>query len=73
MPTKPRDELHQSVSETQPHRILLPHKCFDDTIYSQEPITFVREFKDESVMQIFTDTLETIIKVIYDKFKFPKR
>ena len=73
MPTKPREELHQSVSETHLQRILSHIKCFDDTIYSQEPVTFVKEFNDEDVAQIFIDTLETNIKVIYDKFKFPKR
>ena len=28
MPTKPYEELHQSVSETHPQHILLPHKVF---------------------------------------------
>ena len=45
-------------------------KCFDDTLYSQEPVTFVKEFND--VAQIFIDTLEKNIKDIYKKFKFPK-
>ena len=47
-------------------------KCFDDTIYSQEPVTFVTEFNDEDVAQIFMDILEKNIKDIYTKFKFPK-
>ena len=47
-------------------------KCFDDTLYSQKPAIFVKEFKDDDVAQIFIDTLEKNIKDIYNKFKFPK-
>ena len=55
-----------------PLRILLPHKVFDDTLYSQESVTFVKEHNDDDVAQIFIDTLEKHIKDIYIKFKFPK-
>ena len=49
-------------------------KCFDDTLYSQEPVTFVKEFNDDDVAQIFTDTLEKNIRPIYKTFKFvPKK
>ena len=48
-------------------------KRFDDTLYSQQPVTFVKEFNDDDVAQIFIDTLEKNIKEIYDKFIFPKR
>ena len=47
-------------------------KCFDDTLYSQEPIIFVKENDDDDVAQIFINTLEKNIKNIYKKFKFPK-
>ena len=47
-------------------------KCFDDTLYSQQPVTFVKEFNDDDVAQIFMETLEKNIKEIYKKFKFPK-
>ena len=47
-------------------------KCFDDTLFSQEPVSFVKEFNDDDVAQIFIDTLEKNIKEIYRKFKFPK-
>ena len=33
-------------------------KCFDDTLYSQETATFVKEYYDDDVTQIFIDTLE---------------
>jgi Recombination endonuclease VII len=49
-------------------------KCFDDTIFSQEPVTFTVENEDDDVAQIFVDTLEQNIKDIYDKFlRFPKK
>ena len=47
-------------------------KCFDDTLYSQQPVTFVKEFNDDDVAQIFIDTLEKNIKEIYKKVKFSK-
>ena len=48
-------------------------KCFDNTLYSQQPVTFVKEFNDDDVAQIFLNTHEKNIKDIYKKFKFPKR
>ena len=39
----------------------------------QQPVTFVKEFNDDDVAQIFIDTLAKNIKEIYDKFKFPKK
>ena len=47
-------------------------KCFDDTLYSQQPVTFVKEFNDDDVARLFIDTLEKNIKEIYKKFKIPK-
>ena len=46
--------------------------CVEDTHYSQQPVTFVNEFNDDDVANIFIDTLEKNIKEIYKKFKFPK-
>ena len=37
-------------------------KCFDDTLYSQQPVTYVKEFNDDDVAQIFIDTLERTSK-----------
>ena len=45
---------------------------FDDTLYSQEPVTFVKKFNDDDVAHIFIKTFEKNIKHIYKKFKFPK-
>ena len=46
--------------------------CFDDTLYSQQRVTFVKEHNDDDVAQIFIDTLKKNIKEIYRKIKFPK-
>ena len=40
-------------------------KYFNDTLYSQEPVNFVKEFNDDDVAQIFIDTIEKNIKDIY--------
>ena len=47
-------------------------KCFDDTVYQQDPVTFTAENEDDDVAQIFVDTLEQDIKNIYQQFKFEK-
>ena len=47
--------------------------CFDDTLNSPEPVSFVKDHNDDDVAQIFIDTLEKNIKNIYKKFKFPKK
>ena len=47
-------------------------KCFDDTIYSQQPVTFEKEFNDVDVAQIFIDTLEKNIKEIYNNLSTQK-
>ena len=47
-------------------------KCFDDTLCSQERVTFVKEHNDDDVAQISIGTLEKNIKGIYKKFRVPK-
>ena len=47
-------------------------KCFDDTHYSQQPVTFVKEFNDDDCAQIFIGTLEKNIKQIYKSLNCPK-
>ena len=47
-------------------------KCFDDTLYTQQPVTFVKELSDDDVAQIFMHTHEKNTKDIYKKFRFPK-
>ena len=45
-------------------------KCFDDKLYSQEPVTFVKEFNDDDVSQIFIYTLEKHIKTFIKSLSF---
>ena len=47
-------------------------KCSDDALFFQQPVTFVKEFNDDDVAQIFIDTLERTSKKFTKKFKFPK-
>ena len=59
-----------SVRNTSPADFVTT--CFDDTLYSQQPVTFVKEFNDDDVAQIFIDTLEKNIIDIYKKFSCQK-
>ena len=42
------------------------------TLYSQQAVTFVKEFNDDDVVQMLVDSLEKNIKEILKKVKFPK-
>ena len=48
-------------------------KCFDDDVYSQQPVKYTAKSDDEDVAQKFVDMLEQNIKNIYKKFSFPKK
>src|SRR5271156_816226 len=48
-------------------------KCFDDAVYSQEPVVFTAKSENDDVAQIFVDTLEENIKQIYKQFKFKEK
>src|ERR1043165_8232214 len=47
-------------------------KCFDDSVYSRDPVMFTAENEDDDVAQIFLDSLIKDIKQIYNQFKFKK-
>ena len=65
MPTKPREELHQAVPEAHPSGFCYHTKCVDDTLYSQQPVAFVKEFNDDDVALIPTDTLQKNFNEIF--------
>ena len=46
-------------------------KCFDDSVYSQDPVTYTKQSEDEDIAKIFVETLEKNIREIYDKFWNP--
>ena len=43
-------------------------KCFDDTIYQLEPVTYVAQNEKDDVGQRFVESLEKQIKIIYNRF-----
>ena len=48
----------QPKPETCPHEFCYHIKCFDETLYSQQPVTFIKECNDDAVAQRFMGTLE---------------
>ena len=54
------------------YRFCYDIKYLDDTLYSQEPVTFEKVFGDDDVAQIFIDTLEKNIKDIYTSLSSQK-
>ena len=48
-------------------------KCFDDSLYSQDPVSYTAESEDDDIAQIFVDTLVENVKQIYNRFKFPMK
>ena len=78
---KPIDTCHPNNEESYtnkyqkhtPSSFCYHIKCFDDSLYQQEPVTFTAENETDDVAQIFVDTLEQNIKDIYNQFKFSKK
>jgi len=49
-------------------------KCFEDDLYSQEPVAFTADSEDDDIAQIFVNKLEDSVKQIYKQFfKFPNK
>jgi len=71
-----RPNPHQSY--TMPYQKHTPSsfcyytKCFDDNVYSKEPVIVTNEKEDDDIAQIFIDTLEVDIKDICAEFKKKK-
>ena len=47
-------------------------KCFDDEVYSQNPVTYTASTENEDVAQIFVNMLEEDVKSIHKRFSTPK-
>ena len=69
----PSNSYTNRIQKHTPSSFCFYVKCFDDAVYSQEPVTFSAENEDDDVAQIFFDSLEQNIKNIYQQFKFPKK
>ena len=48
-------------------------KCFDDSLYDQDPVHYSKKSDDDNVAQIFVNSLDETVKKIYEKFKEPKK
>ena len=46
--------------------------CFDETIWSQDPVVYKAESEEEDVRQIFVEMLERDIRRIHEEFDFAK-
>ncbi|XP_072017519.1 uncharacterized protein [Amphiura filiformis] len=69
-------EVSQKTTKYQKHEpsgFCYYIKCFDDSVYTQEPVKFTKESEDQDVAQIFVETLEQNIKEIHQQFKFQKK
>ena len=47
--------------------------CFDEKIWSQDPVVFRAESEDEDIGQIFVETLERHLRKIHEEFDFAKK
>ena len=47
--------------------------CFDDEVYSQNPVTYTAGTENEDVAQIFVNMLDEDVKSIYKRFDKPKK
>ena len=52
------------------HKIVV---CFDEKIWSQDPVVFRTESEDEDVGQIFVEMLGRDLRKIHEEFDFAKR
>src|SRR5258708_6082285 len=69
----PIDSYTNKYQKHTPSSFCYYIKCFDDSVYSQDPVVYTAKSDDDDVAQIFMNTLEENIKQIYNKFKFVKK
>lgn len=68
----PKISFTNKLQQHVPSSFCYHIKCFDDTVYNQEPVTVTAENEDDDVAQIFVDTLEKNIKDIYKQIDTKK-
>ena len=69
----PESSYTKQYQKHKPSSFCYYIKCFDDKVYSKDPVTYTAKSDDEDVAQKFVDMLEEDIKDIYDEFKRPKK
>ena len=69
----PRESYTAPYQKHTPSSFCYYIKCFDDDVYSKQPVIVTKEKQDDDIAQIFVDMLEADIKDIYTKFKEKKK
>ena len=69
----PEESYTKKYQKHEPPGFCYYIKCFDDSVYSQDPVIFTKESEQDDVAQIFVNTLEENIRDIYQKFRFQKK
>ena len=69
----PENSYTKQYQKHKPSSFCYYIKCFDDKVYSKDPVTYTAKSDDEDIAQEFVDMLEEDIQDIYVKFKEPKK
>lgn len=70
---KPDEPYMNKIQRHIPMSFYIYVKCFDDSVYSSQMVTFTAENEDDDVGQIFVDRLVEITKQIYNQTKSAKK
>ena len=68
----PKNSYTKQYQKHTPSSFSYYIKCFDDEVYSQNPVTYTASTDNEDVAQIFVNMLEEDVKSIYKRFSTPK-
>ena len=69
----PKNSYTKQYQKHTPSSFCYYIKCFDDEVYSQNPVTYTASTENEDVAQIFVNMLEENVKSIYKRFDKPKK
>ena len=69
----PKNSYTKQYQKHTPSSFSYYIKCFDDEVYSQNPVTYTASTDNEDVAQIFVNMLEENVKSIYKRFDKPKK
>ena len=71
--SNPKNSYTKQYQKHTPSGFCYYIKCFDDEVYSQNPVTYTASTENEDVSQIFVNMLEENVKSIYKRFDKPKK
>ena len=69
----PESSYTKQYQKHKPSSFCYYIKCFDDKVYSKDPVTYTAKSDDEDVAQKFVNMLQVDIRDIYHEFKEPKK